>query len=242
MQIRLQKFLADSGVASRRASEKLISMGKVKVNNKIVAQLGIKVDPEKDIVHYNNKPVKLPVKPVYLMLNKPKGYLTTVKDPQNRKTVMSLLPKNLKVHPIGRLDKDSEGLLILTNDGGLTQQLTHPKFEHQKEYVVKVRPKADQPLAGNKFNKLDKLISLLKSGVKLEEGIVRADQVNRITNRQFRITIHQGWKRQIRRMCEALGYDVVSLKRIRVGKLKLGSLANGEHRFIKKEDIIADNH
>ena len=227
MLVRLQKYLADCGVASRRAAEKLILEGKVKVNNKVIKELGTKVNPQVDKVHCNNKLVKQPKQLVYLMLNKPTGYTTTISDPHQKQTVIKLLPKDLKVHPVGRLDKDSEGLLIFTNDGDLTQKLTHPKFEHQKEYLVKV----DKVINS-------KAIKLFLKGVKLQEGLAKADEIKRVPGCQFQIIIHQGRKRQIRRMCEVAGYQVKSLKRIRVGKLKLGSLPLGEFKYIKKEDIV----
>jgi len=227
MEIRLQKYLAEAGVASRRASEKLILAGKIKVNGQVVKELGVKVDVENDQVEYENKLVKPVEELVYLMLNKPKGYVTTVKNFPKQDSVMMLLPQGLKVHPVGRLDKNSEGLLIFTNDGELTQELTHPKFQHQKEYEVQV----DKDL-------LEESIKLIKQGIRLGEGLAKADKVERITNNVFRITLHQGWKRQIRRMCEALGYKTVSLKRLRVNKLKLGELPLGKFEYINKEDII----
>jgi len=227
MPVRLQKYLADCGIASRRIAEKIILAGKVKVNNKIVKELGTKVEPGKDIVHCYNKEIKLPTKLVYLMLNKPRGYITTDRDPQNRKTVMDLLPQDLKVHAVGRLDKESAGLLILTNDGELNQKLTHPKHKHEKEYVVKV----DKVIR-------DKVISLLKKGIRLEEGIAKADKIARISDVECRMVLHQGWKRQIRRMFEALDYKVINLERIRVGKLKLGRLLIGKYKFVEKKDIV----
>lgn len=227
MLVRLQKYLADCGIASRRVAETLILAGKIKINQAVVKELGVKIDPQKDVIQCYEKLVRLPAKPIYLMLNKPAGYITTVKDPQDRKTVMSLLPPNLKVHPVGRLDKDSSGLLILTNDGELTQQLTHPKYRHEKEYQVQVGGKIDSRWLG-----------LLIKGVKLEEGMARADAVRQVGDDKFNIIIHQGWKRQIRRMTEAAGQRVVGLKRVRVGKLKIGALSSGKYRLIKKEDII----
>ena len=227
MEIRLQKYLAEAGVASRRASEKLILSGKIKVNGQVVKELGVKVEVENDQVEYENKLVKPVEELVYLMLNKPRGYVTTVKNFPKQDSVMMLLPQGLKVHPVGRLDKNSEGLLIFTNDGELTQELTHPKFQHQKEYEVQV----DRDL-------LEESIKSIKQGIRLGEGLAKADKVERITNNVFRITLHQGWKRQIRRMCEALGYKTVSLKRLRVNKLKLGELPLGKFEYINKEDII----
>lgn len=227
MLIRLQKFLADCGIDSRRSCEKLILAGKVRVGQLIIKKLGVKVDPRKDKIYCDDRLVKPPAQLVYLMMNKPRGYLTTVKDPQKRSTVMALLPRGLDVHPVGRLDKDSEGLLIFTNDGDLTQKLTHPKFCHEKEYLVEV----DKLIS-------DKLISSFKRGVRLEEGTVKADNIFLISDFRFRISIHQGYKRQIRRMLESQNYRAVNLKRIRINKLLLGALPPGKIKFINKNDIV----
>jgi len=227
MLVRLQKFLADCGVDSRRVCEKLILAGKVRVGQLVIKKMGVKVDPRKDKIYCYNKLVQPPAKMVYIMLNKPKGYLTTVKDPQKRPTFMALLPKGLDIHPVGRLDKDSEGLLIFTNDGNLTQKLTHPKFNHEKEYLVKV----DKLVS-------DKFINAFKNGVKLEEGIAKADNIFCVSAQEFKISIHQGWKRQIRRMAAALGYNIIFLRRVRIGKLNLDSLPVGRFKFIKREEIV----
>ena len=227
MLIRLQKYLADAGIASRRAAEKLIAQGKIKVNNQIVTELGVKVDPLKDVVVCGHQLVKPAAALVYVMLNKPKGYVTAVKDRPKVRTVMELLPSDLKIKPVGRLDKNSQGLLIFTNDGRLIQELTHPKYKHEKEYLVTV----DRPLDSG-------AIHSLRRGVKLGEGLASADRLVRVAPDQFRIVLHQGWKRQVRRMCEALGYKAVALIRIRVNKLKLGDLPLGRYKFINKTDII----
>ncbi len=225
--MRLNKYLSEAGIASRRVADKLISEGKVKVNNKVVNVLGTKIDPGQDIVYCFNKQVKLPDKLIYIAINKPKGYLTTTSDPEKRLTVMSLVPYEYKVHPVGRLDLESEGLLILTNDGDLTQKLTHPKYGHEKEYKVKA-------------NKIinDNFVETLKKGIRLGEGLAQADKIEVINEKEFNIIIHQGWKRQIRRMVEKLNYQVISLQRVRINKLRLGKLKLGGYKVIKKNEII----
>lgn len=217
---RLQKIMSQLGIASRRRAEELILNKKVLVNNKI-AKLGDKVEIEKDVIKINNKTLKSKEKLVYYLVNKPKDYTCSVADKHAHKLITQLVPAKPKVWPVGRLDKNSSGLIILTNDGDLTQQLTHPKFGHPKEYQVKVNKKIIKEF-------LDKMVS----GVKLDEGTARADKIQRINNNSFLITIHQGWKRQIRRMSRALDYRVVELKRIRVGKIKLGKLKEGEYKKI----------
>ena len=229
MKIRLNKFLSDSGVCSRRAADTLISGGKVRVNG-ITAQVGTKVDSEKDVVFVGGKKVGVSGEKVYYVLNKPVGYVTTSSDPFGRKKVIDLVPKSPRVYPVGRLDYDTSGLLILTNDGDFTHKLTHPKFEKEKEYEVNCR------IQNSEF-RIDKF----KEGVKLKEGIARADKI-KILNQKgdmitFSIIIHQGWNRQIRRMCEALGLEVVSLKRVRIGDIRLGDLKEGEFKKFLNPDF-----
>jgi len=231
---RLQKILSRNGIASRRAAEKFILSGKVRVNGKIV-KLGDKADELIDNIQVNNKNLSTRAiigcdgakadtnNFVYYLLNKPVGYICSFRRKKNEKLTIDLVPKNPRVWTVGRLDKDSSGLLILTNNGQLTQELTHPKFEHEKEYLITVD-----------HNLKAKFLSALKNGVKLTEGITQADEIKEINKRQFTITLHQGWKRQIRRMCYALGYSVLELKRIRIGKWKLGNLKEGEFYQISK--------
>lgn len=224
--IRLAKFLANSGIASRRQSEEIILDGRVKVNHKIVTVLATLVDPAKDKIAVDNTIIDFEKK-VYYLLNKPVGYVSSVSDPHNPENVLSLLPQGERVYPVGRLDKDSQGLLLLTNDGELTFHLTHPKFNVQKKYLVKVGKLLSEDI-----------IADLKQGVRLEEGLAKADEVEIKNNKELIITIHQGWKRQIRRMLGALDYNVLELTRLSEGKLSLGNLPVGKFKKLKKEDII----
>lgn len=241
--IRLQKFLSQAGVCSRREAEKLIQAGKVQVSTNSnlrgcgfeVAKIGEKVDPEKDVVKVNGKIIKPQEKYIYYAINKPVGYTSTVRDKYAKKTVLGLVPKSPRVYPVGRLDKNSQGLMILTNDGDLAQRLTHPSFEHQKEYLVKCKNVKLNPRLA---------ITRLKRGVNLYEGLAKFDKIeiekfdmqkNLII---FKAVLHQGWKRQIRRMCELVGLSVLDLKRIRVVKLELDDLEKGKYKIVQKEDII----
>lgn len=227
MQERLQKYISQAGVASRRHAEELIVAGKVKVNGQIVRELGTKVDPGKDRVEVEGKKIQLQ-KLTYLMMNKPKRYLTTRNDPAKRKTVFDLLPADLKnvVWPIGRLDFNTEGLLLFTNDGELTQDLAHPSKEHEKEYEVVL----DKEVSEGRLAKL-------REGMELDGKKTAPAQV-RVNGTTVNITIHEGWNRQVRRMFSAFGYTVRNIKRIRVGKLKLGNLPVGEYKPIDKKEII----
>lgn len=227
MQERLQKFLSQAGVASRRHAEEMIQKGLVKVNGQVVRQMGIKVDPNKDKILVNNKPVSVNTT-VYLVLNKPKRYVTTRDDPRRRKTVYDLLPPELKnkVWPVGRLDFNTEGLLLLTNDGELTQQLTHPSKEHEKEYEVKL----DKEVSEGRLEKI-------KTGM-IIDGEKTAPAKLRVEGTTVYITIHEGKNRQVRKMFGSFGYSVRNLKRIRIGKLKLGDLPLGRFKELKKEEVV----
>lgn len=230
---RLQKFLAHAGVASRRKCEEMILEGRVKVNGKVMKELGTKVDPGKDKVMVDGKAVQQSPKKVYLMINKPRGCVSTVEDDKGRKTVLDLL-KNVKerVYPVGRLDYDSEGLLLLTNDGDLTYALTHPKHEIGKTYKVRVKGVPN----------VDKLEQLAK-GVELEDGMTAPAKVflTHVLNGNalLEITIYEGKNRQVRRMCEKIGYPVIRLVRTHVGPLELRKLASGEVRTLTFREINA---
>lgn len=225
--IRLQKFLSERGISSRRQAETLIQAGQVTINNQL-ARLGDKVDPAKDAIKVRGKLIQRETEKVYLALNKPKGYVVSKHDPQRRKTIFQLLPSELrtKVWNVGRLDFDTEGLLLLTNDGELTQQLSHPKYEHDKEYEVTtdVIP-------------TDSQLSKLRGGVEIATGTTYPAKV-KIRNGKILLTIHEGKKRQVRRMFAALGLTVKNLKRVRVNKLKLPDIPVGEYAIINKQDII----
>ena len=242
MEERLQKILSRYGVASRRKAEELILNNKVKVNGKI-SKLGDKADILKDKVLVNNKPISIKEDFVYYILNKPKGYVCSTKDKYSKNLITDLVPKIPKVWPVGRLDKDTTGIILLTNDGELTNKLTHPSFKHEKEYIVKVNRDIT-----------DSFLEKMKKGVRLEEGIAKADKIHpvkssetnfskrkiisqgkKISDNTFSLILHQGWKRQIRRMCGELNYSVLDLKRTRVQKIKLGDLKIG--KYIKKDKI-----
>jgi len=228
MQERIQKFLSEAGVASRRKAEEFIKSGQVSVNGK-KARLGDKVDPEKDVIKVYGKTVKPAEEKIYLMLNKPKACVVSKKDPRGRKTVFSLLPQELqnKVWNVGRLDYNTEGLLILTNDGTLTQELSHPKYEHDKEYEVET---GEQPAESQ--------LERLRTGVEIATGMTYPAKI-KMRGGKVRIIIHEGKKRQIKRMFDAVGLSVVNLKRIRINKLTLpDNLPTGQYRAINKADIL----
>lgn len=231
MQERVQKFLSEQGIASRRKAEEFIKSGQVSINGRR-AKLGDKVDPDKDEVKVYGKLVKAAgtarATKIYIALNKPKGVVVSKSDPNGRKTVFSLLPEDIrtKVHNVGRLDYDTEGLLLLTNDGDLTQELSHPKYEHDKEYevITDISPKPVQ-------------LEKLREGIELPTGLTSPALVKERSGKVF-ITIHEGKKRQVRRMFSAVGLTVKNLKRIRINKLKLPDIPLGEYIEVKKSDII----
>jgi pseudouridine synthase len=226
--IRLQKFLSNAGVASRRHAEELILQGAVTINGQL-AQIGDKVDAGKDRVELRGKPIQPEAQAYYIAVNKPKGYISSRSDPQGRKSVYDLLPKELrnKVWTVGRLDFLTEGLLLFTNDGELTQALAHPRYEHEKEYEAGVDRPPTQP-------QLDQL----RAGVEIGEGERTHPASVRLQSGKVYITIHEGKKRQIRRMFEAVGLKVENLRRIRVNKLLLGELPSGKFRLIRKSDVL----
>lgn len=227
---RLQKVMARAGVASRRKSEEIIRAGRVKVNGEVVTVLGTKVDPEKDRIEVDGREISLERK-VYFLLNKPCGYITTVDDPYGRKTVLDLLPDiSQRIYPVGRLDMDSEGLLLFTNDGDLTYRLTHPGHEVEKEYFVQVEGRVTE-----------KEVRQLEEGVELEDGLTAPARVRDLTVRgqvsQFRISIHEGRNRQVRRMCEKLGHPVRRLVRERIAFLTLKGLPAGRFRKLSSDEV-----
>lgn len=228
---RLQKVMAHAGVASRRACEELIRKGRVTVNGRVVDEMGLKVDPAKDRIAIDGRIFSGPEEPVYLMLNKPSGFVTTVRDPRGRRTVLDLIG-NLpgRVYPVGRLDYDTEGLLLLTNDGELTNALTHPRHEVPKTYLA-----VAQGVVGR-----DK-VNVLKRGVRLSDGPTAPAKVRVLKVEEgatsLEITIHEGRNRQIRRMMEAIGHPVTFLKRIRFGPLTLRGLRLGEYRALTPAEV-----
>lgn len=231
MQIRLNKFLSQTGTASRREADKMIAEGRVKVNGVAVQVLGYKIDDAKDRVEVDGKRVKKDENLIYLMLNKPSGYLVTLKDPFRRPTIKELLPSlKKKVFPVGRLDYDSEGLILFTNDGELAYRLTHPRFKIKKTYLVKV---TGSPDPSN--------LSRLESGIFLDGRKTAPGKVSRLSDSPkrtlLRIEITEGRKREIKRMCEAVGHRVLQLKRIGFAGLTLGKLSKGNYRFLGQKEI-----
>ena len=231
--MRLQKYMALCGVASRRAAEDMITAGKVCVNGKTVTELGTKIDAETDAVTVNGKAIIPPKQNVYVMLNKPKGYVTTAKDNFNRKTVPDLIPEELgRVFPVGRLDYDSEGLLLLTNDGDLTSRLTHPSHEITKSYLVLV---AGVPS--------EEALTALRSGVIIDgrKTMPAKAELKRTEAEKsvLRITISEGRNRQVRKMCASVGHEVLRLRRVAEGPLSLGDLKSGAWRYLTEKEIMA---
>ena len=231
-EVRLQKFVAEQGVASRRKSEDLIRAGKVKVNGH-VAEIGMKINPRKDLVTVGKQKLTNVKnrKMVYVMLNKPRGYVTTVSDELGRKTVMDLLPDfGCRIYPVGRLDKDSEGLLLLTNDGSFTNCMTHPSHEYAKVYRVTVRPVVNDDILFN-----------LRNGIEIDGRMTAPCEVTVLTEEENRVVLefilHEGRNRQIRKMCESQGLEVARLKRISIGPVKLGILKQGDYRELTEQDV-----
>ncbi|MFQ5677444.1 MAG: pseudouridine synthase [bacterium] len=227
--VRLNKYLADCGVGSRRKCDLLILQGQILVNDQVESRLGVKIDERADRVKFDGRDVR-PVKQVeYILLNKPKGYVTTVSDDMNRRTVMDLVKSKNRLFPVGRLDIDTTGLLLLTNDGELTYKLTHPKFQVEKVYAA-ILNKSLKPSDQDK----------LESGIELEEGRTSACTVRFPTptdRKRVRLTLHQGWKRQIRRMFDVLDYEVLSLHRVSLSFLNVKALKEGEWRKLSKNEV-----
>ena len=231
MEVRLQKFLAEAGIASRRKAEELIVMGKIQLNGKVVTELGTKVNTQKDVVLYQNKKVEIKQNFVYIMLYKPEGYVTTVKDQFQRPTVMDLL-KDIteRVYPVGRLDYDTSGLLLLTNDGDLTYRLTHPKHHIEKTYEAKLFGiPSEQDIL--KFRR-----GIIIDGKKTEPATLEIlKKEKKYTT--VRIVIQEGRNRQVRKMCQAIKHPVAQLKRIGTGTLFLKDLKKGSYRYLTQKEI-----
>ncbi len=228
---RLQKILSRAGVASRREAEGIIAAGRVAVNGTVVTELGSKADPDRDRITLDGKPVRPKTEKIYILLNKPSGYMTTLRDPEGRPVVTDLLKGvGERVYPVGRLDYNTEGLLLLTNDGDWANRLMHPRHEVEKEYLVKVRGRVSP-----------EQLKRLAGGVELDEGSTAPARVKVVheseRNSRLSITIHEGRYRQVRRMCEAVSLSVASLKRIRYGFLDLGDLKPGEFRRLAPQEV-----
>ena len=231
-QIRLQKFLANSGICSRRKAEEYILAGKVKVNGKIITELGTKVNPAKDEVTFEGKVVKNVEDKIYILLNKPIGYVTTAKDQFNRETVLDLINIKEKVVPVGRLDMYTSGALILSNDGEFIYKVTHPKYEIETAYNVTLKGKVTE-----------EEIKALEKGVKIEDyvsgkakvKILKIDEEKDVS--RIEIIIHEGKNREVRKMCNAIGKKVLALHRSRIGNLNVKDLKIGEWKYLNNKQI-----
>ena len=229
--IRLQKYIAECGIASRRGAEEIIKAGSITVNGKVVTEMGVTIDEEKDSVKLKGKLIKPTKTKLYIMLNKPEGYICTVKDQFKRPTVLDLIPRiKEKLVPVGRLDYATSGMLLLSNDGDFVYKLTHPKHKVAKTYEAKV-----------KGIPTEEAINKLKSGVIVDgkkTGKCQA-RIKKIYDKNclLEITINEGRNRQVRKMCDAIGHNVLGLKRISIGKLVLGLLLEGEYRNLRPEEV-----
>ena len=235
---RLQKILARAGVASRRKSEELILAGRVRVNGKIVSELGTKVDPNHDCVAVDGAAIRIEKK-TYIVLHKPRGYLSDTSAERGRRLAVNLVPSGERLYAAGRLDANSEGLLLLTNDGDLAHRITHPRFEHAKEYLALVEGDPD-----------DATLAKLRKGVWYDGEVLQADHIERVARHQqfgnadhgqtwIKIVLHEGRKRQIRHMCTASGHPVLRLIRTRIGPVELGTLPAGKWRALSAREVCA---
>ncbi|WP_370838787.1 pseudouridine synthase [Intestinibacter bartlettii] len=231
--MRINKYIALCGVASRRKAEELILAGRVTVNDEVMTELSYKVDEENDIVKVDDKLIKEENKLVYILLNKPEGYITTVKDQFNRPSVLDLVSDiKERVYPIGRLDYETSGLLLLTNDGDLTYKLTHPKHEVDKTYVARVKGKLTK-----------EEIERFKTGLKIEDyttapaklKVIKYDEQK--DSSLLEIKIHEGKNRQVRKMCKAINHPVLRLRRSAMGKIKIGDCEIGKYRYLTEDEI-----
>ncbi len=225
MEVRIQKYLSEAGICSRRKGEEYITKGLIKVNGKVVTTLGTKIDPKKDKVELDKTLVKPRSELKYIIINKPIGFVTTCAK-HDEKKVLDLIKTKERVFPVGRLDKDSEGLLLLTNDGAATYRLTHPKFEHEKEYEV---------IVDKSYTKGQ--IAKLRQGVKLFGSKTNPTRIKEVSKRKFRIVLTEGKNRHIRRVCRKVGLQVLELRRIRVANIKLGKLSVGEYRDLTQKEL-----
>ncbi len=226
--MRLQKFLSKAGVASRRKSEELIQKGLIKVNGQTILQLGVNINPDSDIIFYRGKKLSLQ-KNIYIMLNKPVGFITTMKEQFNRPSILDLIKLNEKIFPVGRLDCNSSGLLLLTNDGDLAYKLTHPKHDIFKTYHAKIKGVPDE-------NQL----KIFRGGLVIENKKTKPAHIKILNmsgeNCTVEIKISEGRNRQIRKMCEKINHPVINLKRVAIGNLKL-DVAAGKYRFLTENEV-----
>jgi 23S rRNA pseudouridine2605 synthase len=230
-EMRLNKFIAEAGVASRRKADELIEQGVVRVNGRVVTELGAKVQPARDEVSVKGTPVYIQSQLYYILLNKPKDCITTTSDEKGRRTVMDLIPAEHHVYPVGRLDRNTTGALLLTNDGDLANKLMHPSFNAPKNYIIEVSVKVKP-----------QDIQALRKGIKLEDGMTApcdAEILNSPQGTIIGLTIHEGRNRQVRRMFETLGYDVRKLDRVSFAGLSLSGLRRGAWRYLEENEVRA---
>lgn len=232
-EIRVQKFLSEAGICSRRKAEELILEGKIKVNGKIIYELGTKINPDIDVIEFNNKIVnKIKSKHLYILLNKPIGYVTTVKDQFNRPTVMDLITVERRVLPVGRLDMYTSGALILTDDGEFINKVTHPRHQINKSYIATVKGIATQ-----------EDIQKLENGIEIDDyitskakaKIIKIDKEKGIS--RIEIVIHEGKNRQVRKMCESIGKKVLALHRTKIGNIEVRNLKLGSWRYLNDKEV-----
>ena len=231
-EIRLQKYLAEAGIASRRKCEEYITDGRIKVNGKIINELGTKVNPEKDEIYFDDKKIENKEELVYILLNKPIGYVTTAKDQFNRDTVMNLIKIKERVVPVGRLDMYTSGALLLSNDGNFVYKITHPKHEINKTYTVTLKGIVTK----EDIEKLEKGVDIggyITKPAKVK--ILKTDIEKNIS--RLEITIHEGKNRQVRKMCEAIGKKVQALHRTKIGNISVKTLNIGQWRYLTKKEI-----
>ena len=229
--MRLQKYIAECGVASRRTAEKMISGGRVRVNGELIDFMGFIVDPDNDVVEVDGIIIKSETKKYYIMLNKPKNYVTTVNDEFDRPTVMELVRDiNARIYPVGRLDFDTSGLLLMTNDGDFANHVSHPGHAVNKTYIARI----DRPLS-------DLQLSMLRKGIEIDTGMTAPAKAENVKSTKYgfevKITIHEGRNRQVRKMLDAVGAKVMGLKRISVGSVTLGNLPEGKWRPLSAAEI-----
>jgi 23S rRNA pseudouridine2605 synthase/23S rRNA pseudouridine2604 synthase len=223
--LRLQKYIANTGYCSRRKAEELILKGKIKVNNEYITVLGTKIDPETDEVYIDDKKIEPEKRFVYIILNKPPGYVSSCSH-KGKKTVIDLIDTKERVYPVGRLDMYSRGLILLTNDGELHNRMSHPSFDHEKEYLVEIS-----------YPFTDKELKKLKNGIEIEGKKTRPAVIRKKEDLIYSFILKEGRNRQIRKMVKAVNKKVKDLKRIRTGSLKLGNLKQGEWRFLTDKEI-----
>lgn len=230
--VRLQKALAQAGVASRRASEELIAGGRVEVNGQVVTEQGMRVDPERDTIRVDGSRIPPPRRHLYLALNKPRGVVSTMDDPQGRPTLAQYVPRHQRLFHVGRLDTDTQGLLILTNDGDFANKLTHPSHEVPKTYLVELEGLLD-----------NKTLRRLGNGLTLDDGPIKPDKVKLVSRAESRslvqITLHSGRNRIVRRIFDSVGHPVRQLSRISVGPVRLGQLPVGQTRELTRQELGA---